>query len=161
MKQLIGLLLLFIISTNAYSEFSLAAGQDFHKDIGKGYGEIRWRGTLSNNGLFGTGWGDRFGYSLYAGESNTYGIDAFQTWGRFTFGFGIEAADSDVHVVDSDGGYELLFEWAFTEHWAASMKHRSNCRQICRNVPGLQVLPKGHDDRSNTGYNFLMVRYSF
>lgn len=159
--MIIAVLGIIVASPEAQAEFSIAGGQDFLKNQGAGYAEIRWRGTLSENGLFGTNWGDRFGYSLYAGDANTYGVDVFQTWDKFMFGLGVEAADNDINVVASTAGYELLFEWAFTEHWAVSYKHRSNCRQICRKVPGLGILPKGSENKTNGGFNFLMVRYTF
>jgi hypothetical protein len=175
MKQSLLAIILLLTSVNAHaidftlfggeSEFSLAGGPDVHKDKGDRYAEIRYRETLSENGFLGLGVGDRFGYSLYAGEHNTYGADIFQTWGRFMFGFGIEAADNNEEVVQSTAGYELLFEWAITEHWAASLKHRSNCRQICGGVPDyvpiIGQLPHGSDDKTNGGYNWLMLRYTF
>jgi hypothetical protein len=176
MKQLILASILTLTSVNVYaadftsgkfsifggeSEFSLALGRYVHKDKGKGYGEARYRETLSENGFLGTGIGDRFGYSLYIGESNTYGADLFQNWGNFMFGFGIEAADNNETVVESTAGYELLFEYAITPNWAISLKHRSNCRQICESVPGMKILPHGSKDKANGGFNFLMLRYTF
>lgn len=168
-NTLLTLILLLPLSANAdpitlfggESEFSLALGADVHKDMGKKYGELRYREILSENGLFGWGLGDDFGFSLYAGEMNTYGVDIYLTFGKLMLAWGAELADRTNEVVDSNGGYELLIEYAFTEHWALGIKHRSNCRQICSKVPGLSFLPKGDDDKTNGGYNFLVLRYTF
>jgi len=166
---LLTLILLLPLSANAEqftlfggeSEFSLALGRDIHKAPEQNYGEIRYREVLSENGLFGWGLGDDFGFSLYAGEMNTYGADIYLTFGKMMFAWGAEIADRTDDVVDSNGGYELLIEYAFTEHWALGIKHRSNCRQICDQVPGFSVLPKGDEDKTNGGYNFLVLRYTF
>ena len=165
---LITLILLLPLSANAdpislFGEpgiFSIAAGTDVHKAIGYEYGEIRYRELLytfeEEDGFW-----DTFGFSLYAGSMTTFGADLYITHNQWMFGWGIEGANSNEEVVDSTGGYELLVEYAFTEHWALSLKHRSNCRQICRKIPGFDLLPKGDEDKTNGGFNWLMVRYAF
>ncbi len=138
------------------SEISLAYGPDIHKDLGKKYWEFRYRETLH---IFqeDTYW-DEFGFSAYSGSMYTLGGDLWITRNNWMFGFGVEGAKRDSDVVDSTGGYELLIEYKITKQWALSLKHRSNCRQICRNIP---FLPKGDEDLSNGGFNFLMARYNF
>jgi len=141
------------------SNFSVATGPDIHKITGKMYAEFRYRETLYNfkeGGYWGTE--STIGYSLYAGTMVTFGGDLFLTHNKWMFGFGIEGAEADKEIVDSVGGYELLVEYAFTEQWAVSLKHRSNCRQICRH---LKFMPKGSESKRNGGFNFLMIRYSW
>ena len=164
---LLTLVLLLPFSANAEftlfggeSEFSLAFGPDIYKEVGKKYGELRYRETLylfKGDGIWGGFW-DEFGYSAYAGSMTTLGLDLYITHNQWMFGWGIEGARKNTDVVDSTGGYELLIEYAFTEQWALSLKHRSNCRQICRNI---SFLPKGDEDKSNGGFNFLLLRYMF
>ena len=164
-KQLILATILSVASINVYADsfllfgghggFSLASGSDIHKAIGYEYGEVRYRETLYN--FKGDFWDD-FGFSLYAGTMMTLGGDLYLTHNKWMYAIGIEGAESDEDVVDSVGGYELLVEYAVTEHWALSLKHRSNCRQICRH---LDFMPKGDEDKSNGGFNWLLIRYSF
>ncbi len=137
------------------SNLSIAAGTDIHKALGYDYGEVRYRETLYE---FESDFWDEFGFSLYAGTMMTLGGDLYVTHGNWMYGWGIEGAKSNEDVVDSIGGYELLVEYEMTEHWAISLKHRSNCRQICRN---LDFMPKGSQDKSNGGFNWLMLRYTF
>ncbi len=164
----LALILLLSFSANAEdttifggeSNFSLALGTDIHKALGHVYGEFRYRETLH---VFeeDTYW-DEFGFSLYTGSMITFGGDLYITRNNWMFGFGLEGAKSDDEVVDSTGGYELLIEYALPwEHWAISLKHRSNCRQICRAVPGLDWMPKGDENKSNGGFNWIMLRYTF
>ena len=138
------------------SNFSLAYGPDIHKAPQQNYGEMRYRETLH---VFeeDTYW-DEFGYSLYVGGMYTLGADLYITRNKWMFGWGIEGAKRNSDVVDSTGGYELLIEYEIAEQWALSLKHRSNCRQICRNLP---FMPKGDEELANGGYNFLMLRYIF
>lgn len=139
------------------SHFSAAVGADTYKISGKIYGEVRYRENLyifEEGGYWGTE--STFGYSLYAGTMYTLGGDLYITHNKWMFGVGIEGAEADKEVVDSVGGYELLVEYEITKHWALSLKHRSNCRQICRH---LKFMPKGSENKRNGGYNFLLLRY--
>ena len=138
--------------------FSIAAGTDLYKAVGYDYGEFRYREKLHT---FEDSYWTTFGFSLYGGGMFTLGADFYITRNKWMYAFGIEGAKRNEEVVDSVGGYELLVEYAMTEHWAISFKHRSNCRQICREVPGLDLLPKGGEDKTNGGFNWLMIRYSW
>ena len=166
LKELICILIIIAVlgvivapKAEANEGFSVAGGLDFIHDQGLEYAELRWRDNLMDDGLF--GYGDSFGWTLYGGSMETVGIGIYNTWGPLLIGWGAEAADPQEDVVETEGGYEILIEYAMTEHWALSLKHRSNCRDVCRNIPGLDALPKGAMDKSNKGFNYLMLRFTF
>jgi len=149
MKRLIPLsLLLLPLSSNA--EFSIAGGQEFiHDDrVDEQSFELRY---------FGEEWKH---WTAYIGNNNTIGGDLYYTNGSVEYGFGIEYAD-ELELVGTNMAYQLRIDYNINEDWSVGVKHRSNCKDVCRNVPGLSWLPKGPEDESNTGYNFLMVRYKF
>ena len=155
-------LLPLTVSAEQYDfNLSIASGTDFIHDKGKSYSEIRWRQNLVILEPSDNMWKpDTIGYSIYAGSMSTKGIGIYATWGKFLFGWGPEYADIG-EFVPTEHGYELLAEYAFTESWAVSIKHRSNCRDVCRRVPGLDVLKKGPEDEHNQGYNYITLRYTF
>ena len=150
MKHLIPLLLLSLpFSANA--DVSIASGFDFLHDKGKPYTEIRYHGE------------DWKYWTVYAGTDNTFGGDLYYTlFKQWEVGFGIEHANGgEDSKVETEAAYQGRIDYNIDEHWAVSYKHRSNCKDLCRQFPGLSWMPKGSEDKHNSGLNYITLRYTF
>ena len=162
MRHLI--LILALTSTNAFAELSMAYGVDvihsYDPDIDETweYGEIRYSHMLGTANVFSKP--REYGWHGYVGSNDTVGIGLYGKFDDWKFGWGVEFAEPN-ELTSTEGGYELLVEYALTEHWALSLKHRSNCRDVCTKVPFMDILPHGDEDTSNRGANYLTVRYTF
>lgn len=146
----------FVLYPSAQAGVSIAGGQDFGFAKGQQYGEIRY-----SHDLYEFDGGNIFGASAYLGSMNTKGAGIYFKGEYLLFGIGVETADEDEDVVDTTDGYELRLEVKVAEHWSVGVKHRSNCSVVCREVPVMNGMKKGPEDKSNHGFNFVIVRYEF
>lgn len=175
MKRLIPALMALPLSVSAGdwsgitypdSEFSIAAGvdiihsndNDLEESVDDEYWEIRYRHKLFelDSLLIDSG----IGFNIHAGAKDTIGVGLYGTFGPFLAGLGIESAEKDL-LTSTQGGYEIMLEWRFHTDWALSLKHRSNCKYVCEQVPLMDVLPHGSESTHNRGWNYLTLRYNF
>ena len=151
-------ILLILVPAIAQAEWAASYGLDARHDMGREYAEVRYL-DLSTPFFHGTDYA--FGWSAYAGTDNTHGADIFYPYKNWEFGWGVEYSDYQEDLVETTWKYELRIGYNFTKHISAQLLHKSNCKGICGNVPGLSILPHGGEDVSNKGLNYLslMVRY--
>lgn len=129
--------------------FSLALGADVIHDTTPLYTEVRY-----TKGPYSTWVG------LDEGDGLRVGVDGkIYSKGPVSFHLGTILARKDDEV-GTLARYELRLAWTFGKVGAIELIHESNCRSICRDVPGLSILPHGPDGKSNSGENKLVWRFN-
>jgi hypothetical protein len=76
--------------------------------------------------------------------------------GGLSFHAGAELATPN-EIVGTPLRYELRFAYNLGPHTVVQWVHESNCKKLCKQVPGMSVLPHGTGSRANSGENFLTL----
>lgn len=121
--------------------FSVALGADIHHAQGEPFVEMRLESKVADV------W-----FSLY-------GVGAGLHWGdKVRFGLGVEYGSAREQV-ETRLAYALRLEYRLSKQWGLGVKHRSNCRKLCRGDL-LRPFNLGNDGH-NRGYNYLYLRRKF
>ncbi len=121
---------------------SLALGADVKHDAGDPYLELMLEGQMWSVWVATAGVGGQVQYDL----------------GRWRFGAGLEAGPARWEV-STILAYSLRIEYNTGHKWTIGLRHRSNCKSVCRGDL-VRWANLGNEGR-NTGYNWLYLRRKF
>ena len=158
MKKIL-VVVLFLMSFTAHAEWAISYGEDQRHDKGSPYTELRYL-DLNTPVIKWDGKDLGVRWSGFIGTHETIGAEIFYPYKNWEFGWGFEHSEILDAVVETTWKYQIRIGYNFTENWSLDLLHKSNCRDICRNLP-MSLFPHGPEGKSNKGINYLSAMYRF